>query len=447
MFVRIIRHPVVVIAATLGVAVPAMGLVPPPPDASGAVNVSAAPAPKPKPKPKKKKKPPPRFVFTFEGRGFGHGVGMSQYGAYGAARAGKTAQEIIARYYQGTTLSVLPVTPVRVLVGTRAKTVTLSANGPWGVVAENTPLQVIRPLPPGVDLTISRSGGAVVVSDPEGAELLRAQGPVQFTPGAAQTTTVVRGVRYRGTLRLIPDGTAITTVNHVDLEHYLLGVVPREMPSRWGDDAPAALEAQAIAARSYAMATKRSDGVFDMYADERSQVYGGASSEDSRASRAVAATAGKVVTMNGQIVTTFFFSTSGGRTENVENVFRGSPRSYLVSIDDAVFDATSPHHVWRDPKTFTDAGLARLIGLRSPVSQVKVLERGVSPRVKSVRFIGRNGTIKEMRGTEIRSLLGLRDTWFFPRRKVRTPATLRLVTPVPPVQRAAELTDAPTPLS
>ena len=105
-FIRLIRHPAVLVAATLGVAVPAMGLVPAPPSSSGLSQASAAPAAKPKPKPTKKKKPLPRYVFTLEGRGFGHGVGMSQYGAYGAARAGRSAQQIIAHYYRGTTISV-----------------------------------------------------------------------------------------------------------------------------------------------------------------------------------------------------------------------------------------------------------------------------------------------------------------------------------------------------
>jgi stage II sporulation protein D len=427
-FARIIRHPAAVIAAVLGVAVPAMAAAPLPPDASGVPAASFAPVPKPAPKPAKKKKPPPRFVFTFNGRGFGHGVGMSQYGAYGAALAGQSVQDIIARYYRGTTLTVLPVTPVRVLLGTGAKTVTLSADGPWGVIAENTPLQVVRPLPAGVDVKITRVGDAVVVSDPGGAELLKTQGPVRFapTPGSPATTNF-RGVRYRGALRVIPAAATFTVVNHVDLEQYLPGVVPREMPSQWGDTAPAALEAQAIAARSYAMATKRTVGEFDMYADERSQVYGGASAEDPRANTAVAATAGEVVTLNGQIVTTFFFSTSGGRTENVENVFGGGPRSYLVSVNDNAFDATSPHHIWRDPKTFTDAQLSHLLGIARPVLLIKVLQRGASPRVKLIRFTSRNGAVKEMRGSDVRRLLGLRDTWFTPRRRVRTPATLRLV--------------------
>ncbi len=421
------RHPMVLIVALLGVAAPALGLTPAPPATSGLPMASAAPAPTPKPK-VAKKKPLPRYVFTFEGRGFGHGVGMSQYGAYGAARAGRTAQQIIAFYYRGTSISVLPVTPVRVLLATGARTPRISADGPWGVAAESNPLGVARALPPGGEVTVTREGPAVVVSDATGAQLLRADGPIRFTPTAPQTTTSFRGVRYRGDMRVVPEGTSLSLVNHVDLEQYLLGVVPREMPAKWGDDAPAAMQAQAIAARSYAMATRRGAGIFDMYADERSQVYGGVSAEDPRASRAVVATSGQVVTMEGQIVTTFFFSTSGGRTENVENVFRdGSPRAYLVSVADRTFDATSPHHIWRDPKSFTDGQLAKLLGLPRPVLSTRVLERGRSPRVKLIRFTARNGVVKEMRGAAVRKLLGLRDTWFTPKRRLRTPATLRLV--------------------
>jgi peptidoglycan hydrolase-like amidase len=63
---------------------------------------------------------------------------------------------------------------------------------------------------------------------------------------------------------------------------------------------------------------------------------------------------------------------------------------------------------------------------------MKVLQRGASPRVKLLRITTRSGGKKEMRGTEVRRALGLRDTWFFVRRRVRTPATLRLVTRLAP---------------
>jgi stage II sporulation protein D len=424
---RLVAQVAVLVVAT-ALCAPALALTPPAEPAAGAA--SSAP---PNPVGKKKKKVTPRFVFTFEGRGYGHGIGMSQFGAYGAALAGWSAERIIGYYYRRTSLAMLPVTPVRVLLATAAPTLTLSSDGEWGAIVESTPLQVERPLPANVDLRIAPLGAdGVVVRAPDGAELLRAAGAVRFAPTAPAATTRFRGTRYRGALRVIREPAGFAVVNRIDLEQYLPGVVPREMPAKWGDTAPAALEAQAIAARSYAMATKRSGGTFDMYADERSQVYGGASAEDPRTSRAVQATAGRVATYQGKIVTTYFFSTSGGKTENVENVFRGPPQPYLVSVNDNAFDARSPHHLWKDPKTFTDAQLAKLLGTRKPVLSIKILARGASPRVKLLRLTTRSGATKEMSGPEVRRALGLRDTWFVVRRRVLNPATLRLVTkPVP----------------
>jgi stage II sporulation protein D len=422
-----VRLGVIAAAVTLAVAVGA---------GAEAVRAAVPGTPVPAAKKKKKKAPQkkkvPRFVFTFEGRGFGHGIGMSQYGAYGAALAGQSAQQIIARYYQGTTLATLPVTPVRVLLATSAPTLRLSASGAWNVTPEGVPLAAATALPPATEVSVTRLGPAgITVSDAEGTELFRSTGPAIFAPADPLSVVAFKGVRYRGSLRVFVEAGGLSVVNHVDLEQYLLGVVPREMPSKWGDDAPEALAAQAIAARSYAMATRRTGGSFDMYADERSQVYGGVNAEDPRTTQAVAETAGKVVTLNGRIVTTFFFSTSGGRTENVENVFRLGPQSYLISVDDERFDATSPHHVWKDPRTFTDAQLARLLGTKRPVLSMKILETGVSPRVKQIRIVTRTGGVKVMRGTDVRKALGLRDTWFVPKRKIRTPATLRLVSSLP----------------
>jgi stage II sporulation protein D len=417
-------------AATIALAVSSAGAVsvPPDPNPQSAAQASA-PAPPRKAAPKKAvKRPVPRFVFTFGGRGFGHGVGMSQYGAYGAALAGRTADQIIAFYYRGTALAVLPPTTVRVLLATGAPNVRLTGSGQWSASVEGSPLQT-RALPAGAEVRFAWVAPDVVVArDAAGKELLRATGPLRLQAAGADGTVAFRGVRYRGAIRLVPGAGGLTVVNHVDLERYVPGVVPREMPPQWGDNAPAALQAQAIAARSYAMATRRTAGLFDVYADQRSQVYGGASAEDPRSDQAVASTAGKVVTYGGAIVTTYFFSTSGGRTENVENVFGGTPRPYLVSVDDNAFDVTSPHHVWRDPKTFTDAQLAQRLGTKRPVLRIVVLARGVSPRVRLLRVVTRGGAVKEMRGSEVRRALGLRDTWFVVRRRVRTPATMRLVT-------------------
>ena len=118
------------------------------------------------------------------------------------------------------------------------------------------------------------------------------------------------------------------------------------------------------------------------------------------------------MTYHGDVITTYFFSTSGGRTEDIQNVFRGgTPRPYLVSVPDP-FDEISPYHVWPDPPSFTPAGLGRRLGLDGPVTDITVLHRGVSPRVIDARITTDSGSRTVVTGPTMRSELGLRDTWF-----------------------------------
>ena len=121
------------------------------------------------------------------------------------------------------------------------------------------------------------------------------------------------------------------------------GVVGDESPPSWPLEA---LKAQAVAARTYALTTMKPTAGFDVYPDTRSQVYGGVAAEEASTDAAVAQTSGEVVTYNGQPVVTYFFSTSGGRTENVENTPLGNePRPWLKSVDDP-YDTMSPRHRW-----------------------------------------------------------------------------------------------------
>ena len=357
-------------------------------------------------------------TFTFEGHGWGHGVGLSQYGARGRALAGWDAARILRHYYHGASLTVQRKRTVRVLLSTGRASAALWSPTPWraGGARPNgrtiTPLKagaayVLRMLPDGrlaLDLGPRRVAiftGAVRVQG-RGASSSVAWGPRQ--PEA--------GRRYRGGLRAVPAGAGFDLVNVVSLEDYLKGVVPREMPASWGDDALAALVAQAVAARSYAISTMKPTTGYDLYDDDRSQVYGGVSAEDPRSTRAVEATRGTVLTYDGQVITAFFFSTSGGRTEDVQNVFRGSaPRPYLVSVPDP-YDRISPYHAWPDPPTFTGARLGSLLGLDGPVTDVTIVRRGVSPRVLEARVTTRSGRQTSFTGTQMRSELGLRDTWF-----------------------------------
>src|SRR5439155_432638 len=126
------------------------------------------------------------------------------------------------------------------------------------------------------------------------------------------------------------------------------GVVPWEMPHRWN---PEALKTQAVAARSYALATLKRGRPFDLFADTRDQVYGGIRAESDATNAAIGATAGQVLTYAGRPALTYYFSTSGGRTAAAIDVLPWAPRvPYLVSVADP-YDGLSPHHAWR--LTFT----------------------------------------------------------------------------------------------
>ena len=123
-------------------------------------------------------------------------------------------------------------------------------------------------------------------------------------------------------------------MNSLRLDDYVRGVVGGEMPHRWSI---AALEAQAVAARSYALATLKPGKKFDLFSDTRSQVYGGIGYETPKTNLAVARTAGQVLTWNGHVATTFFFSTSGGRTADVREVWpKLGDVPYLRSVPDPV---------------------------------------------------------------------------------------------------------------
>src|SRR5204862_3816141 len=130
-------------------------------------------------------------------------------------------------------------------------------------------------------------------------------------PGANGPLTLKRP--YRGQILVdLVDG-KLRAVNIVGLEKYLDGVVPSEMPSNWS---PEALKAQAVAARSYALATRQVGAPFDVFSDTRSQMYLGLAHESASTTAAVNATKRQVVLYNGTVATTYFSSTSGGKTES-----------------------------------------------------------------------------------------------------------------------------------
>jgi len=336
----------------------------------------------------------PTFVIT--GRGWGHGVGMSQYGALGFARQGMPYTRILSHYYPGTQLTRLPATQMRVLLAAARKTVTLSSRAAFRVRDAEGKVRTLAAgeleLGPGLKLSLE-----------QGKEPQALPGPLTFLPGSAP----LRLTRpYRGALRLSSNGKSLQVVNLVGLELYLRGVVPDEVPDTWP---PEALKAQAVAARSYAMATRKSGGTYDVYDDTRSQVYGGVDAESFTTTAAVDSTAGQVLTYGGRTAITYFFSTSGGRTAAVQDAWPGArPVPYLVSVPDP-YDTLSPHHRW-GPLTFGPKGLLKKLRLPARLLDLRTRENA-SGRVSAVVAVSRLGEL-ELPGTDVRRALGLRSTWF-----------------------------------
>jgi stage II sporulation protein D len=196
-------------------------------------------------------------------------------------------------------------------------------------------------------------------------------------------------------------------VNQLDVNKYVQGVVPGEMPSSWH---PEALKAQAVAARTYGLMSDRGGAVFDVYPGTVSQVYNGMDGEVASTNEAVRATKNQVVTYNGEMITTYFFSTSGGKTEDSDNVFGGESVPYLQGVDDP-YDKISPRHRWHfGPYTrgAISAKFGRLCAGR--FKRLKVRQHGFSPRIVSADVVCTGGTVRAS-GSTLRGALGLYDSW------------------------------------
>jgi stage II sporulation protein D len=199
-----------------------------------------------------------------------------------------------------------------------------------------------------------------------------------------------------------------TQVRKVPLERYVRGVVAAEMPSGWPLQA---LEAQAVASRTYALTAHAGGARFDVYSDTRSQVYLGVAAETAATNAAVAATAGRVVLYNGRPSTTYFFASSGGMTESIENAFLGSPAEpWLRGVADPYNRGAAFN--WRIAMSFKAAAarLGRLV--KGTFRGIAVLTRGVSPRIVSAETLGTGGATP-LSGPELAARLGVSSTWLY----------------------------------
>jgi len=210
---------------------------------------------------------------------------------------------------------------------------------------------------------------------------------------------------YRGRALLSVQDGEILAVNYVDLDEYLYSVVGSEMPSNWPLEA---LKAQAVAARSFALHKRNTQGNarYDLGDTTTWQVYKGIGAETTSTQAAVSQTAGQVLTYNGSIIEAVFHSSSGGHTENVEDVW-SQPLPYLRGVAD--FDQYAPVFQWQE--TFSASQMRqRITGVGNIISMTPV---SVTPqgRVREMKIIGDAGQ-RVLSGNELRRALDLRSSLF-----------------------------------
>jgi len=337
-------------------------------------------------------------TWVVRGHGFGHGVGMSQYGAYGYAEHGKGYRYILAHYYRGTTLGTLPGPRfVRVLVDIAAGDVGFSgATGACG-----------KSLDPGRDYEAHRVGSSVRLRSSAGKPLADCGHKLR---AAGDGGIEIAGVgAYRGALEVVAtagDAGSLNAINALPVDQYVKGVIPNESPASWPQ---AALRAQAVAARSYALSVQVGGNGFDLYDTTASQAYEGLESETAATNEAADATRGQVLEYGGKIAQTYFSACSGGHTESVQNVFFGESIPYLVGVPDP-YDYYCPLHTW--DLRFSGPEISDRLGsyLDGRLKRVVITQHGVSPRILWARLYGTGGMTK-VRGDQLESALGAYDTW------------------------------------
>lgn len=364
--------------------------------------------------------------FSLSGHGSGHGRGMSQYGAYGAARAGLTAAQIAAFYYPGTTLTSQGDPQLRVYLsdlGSSGTTVPPQAGLTFfdgkatSVLSGATSWRIV---PEAGGLTLQWRTGTTWTSS--GYWKAWKTAPLVLS---RPTTGVLRVVLpsglqrdYAGSVTTHAWGTAARSVNTTTAESHARAVVPNEMSPSWP---AAALQAQAIAARSYAAYARAHplSASYDTCDSSSCQVYRGIADYDSagtlrtarldsRSTAATTATAGSVVRYSGSPALTEFGASNGGMTV-------ASSLPYQVSKVDPYDEVavTGNTHSWTG--TLAISRIEAAYPTTGTLASLAVLSRSGGGdwggRVVSVRVTGSTGSVT-VSGDSFRSVMGLRSTWW-----------------------------------
>lgn len=402
----------------------------------------------------------PRVVSGFyyiTGRGWGHGIGMSQYGSRGFAEHGWGYRSILAHYYQGTGISKryssIQAGPtvfvnlekdktarkqwvIRSGVSSYPFTVASRLDLNNKVVLSGADAYIVETVSgvasvykaTGSNLAGWQKAGGALVSYWGGAYIY-AQDPANSAFSLVELESSSgpwsrNGIRWRGGVEIRPTYSGSSeswVINHVKLDEYLYGVVPREMPSGWHSEA---LKVQAVAARSYGYSSI-ADIDTVLYCTDRSQVYNGHSQPDASnpagetasTNAAVDATVGEYVVYGSSVVQTFFSSTSGGHTANIEDVWVNStPQPYYTGVPDPYeVSAGSPYATsWPEQIVYSPTALATKLGYDGlSVVSVTVTERAASDHLVRLVVGLSDGTTRSLTGNTFRSRLGLRSTVVF----------------------------------
>jgi stage II sporulation protein D len=315
-----------------------------------------------------------------------------------------------------------PAGPVRhdpeIRIGLAAGMSRVSIAGAEGLTVSEPDGARVTTVPPDQVWQIVPAGERLALASPTGsvspsfdALVLTASGP---------TPVQINGKLYRGTADVLRDRTGITVVNRLGFEAYVQGVVSAEMGRRSYNE-QAALEAQAVVSRTYALRNLgrwRAQG-FDLTATVSDQVYGGMLAETTEGRAAVAATRGLVLTYNGAPAEAFFYSTCGGRTASGVEVFRGAAQPYLRSIADqdehgVAYCSISPRYRWHEEwsdqslQATLERNLPAVTGIRPEqvrqVRDIRIARRTASGRVDEVA-IALGGPEVRVAGLAIRQVL------------------------------------------
>lgn len=366
--------------------------------------------------------------FDFYGSGWGHGLGMSQWGAYGLAKDGWGYRRILTHYYSRTKVTRARKVPSELRIGlTQGRDkIRLAAR------AGRVKLRVGRPSSSEVVGTIPRGGTWTVRVDSGKYRVLNGDGKlVGGRLWGGPKRHLVALYRSTGARVFVPEtghsynrgrlefniyncgGCSLRLIAAVPTERYLYGIA--EVPSSWP---AAALKAQAVAARTYALAKVARSGQHRpgcncaLFASTADQVYIGWDKEAAAYGeewvRAVNGTKGEVVTFGGAYIQAFYSASSGGYTENNENVWGGTPIPYLRGVcDPGDYTSSNPRRAWSISMSQSAVTSRLALGIGT-VKRFTNAKRGVSGRIITVKVVGGSGSAV-ISGTRLRSSLGLYD--------------------------------------